>query len=91
MKKCPYCKSKEVREAKVEGDTLIQCLYCGYTIENGIVTRKSNIVNILKVKEVLDAQEAINQNIYSEGMDKDDLPFEEYVKLISDYLEEEKK
>lgn len=85
--KCPYCK-KNVIDASGEGDTLLQCNYCGYTIENGVVTRRSNISNILKVKEVLNAEAQANTELYKQGMSKDDFSDEEYIELISDYLKE---
>ena len=38
---CPECGSDNVIEKYDNGDIFYQCKTCGYTVENGVVTKQS--------------------------------------------------
>jgi len=42
---CEECGSSNTETSSEDGDTYIHCKDCGYTVENGVVTKKSSITN----------------------------------------------
>ena len=86
-KNCPYCRRK-LKEKYDERNDLINCDYCGYTIENGVVTQKSNIENIKLAEKVLRACERVDRQIHKEGYSLDDISNVTYTLMVADELKE---